>query len=76
MKVRGAALVLVMAVACGGSSSTPTSGGTSYYGELKTPPKRSPYAAPDFTVTTFEGEKFQLAANKGTPVVLNFWESW
>jgi cytochrome oxidase Cu insertion factor (SCO1/SenC/PrrC family) len=34
------------------------------------------YRAPDFTVTTFEGERFSLAAQKGTPVVLNFWESW
>ncbi len=33
-------------------------------------------AAPDFTVTTFEGERFRLHEQAGTPVVLNFWESW
>lgn len=32
--------------------------------------------APDFTVTTFEGEAFSLGEQRGTPVVLNFWESW
>ena len=32
--------------------------------------------APDFSVETFEGETFSLAEQRGTPVVLNFWESW
>jgi cytochrome oxidase Cu insertion factor (SCO1/SenC/PrrC family) len=32
--------------------------------------------APDFEVTTFSGETFALAEQRGTPVVLNFWESW
>lgn len=32
--------------------------------------------APDFSVTTFEGETFALGEQRGTPVVLNFWESW
>ena len=32
--------------------------------------------APDFAVTTFEGDTFSLAEQRGTPVVLNFWESW
>ncbi len=32
--------------------------------------------APDFSVTTFEGETFSLGEQRGTPVVLNFWESW
>lgn len=30
--------------------------------------------APDFTVETFEGST--LREQRGTPVVLNFWESW
>ena len=34
------------------------------------------YAAPDFTVDTLEGEEFRLGEHKGTPVVINFWESW
>ena len=33
-------------------------------------------AAPDFSFETFEGETFSLAEQRGTPVVLNFWESW
>jgi AhpC/TSA family len=32
--------------------------------------------APDFAVETFEGQTFSLAEQRGTPVVLNFWESW
>ena len=80
MNVRWSALVLTLLVACGGSTSTPSSGGTSYFGELQTSPKAKSgggsYAAPDFTVTTFEGEEFRLRVHKGTPVVLNFWESW
>jgi len=32
--------------------------------------------APDFSFETFEGETFSLAEQRGTPVVLNFWESW
>ena len=32
--------------------------------------------APDFSFETFEGETFTLAEQRGTPVVLNFWESW
>ena len=45
-------------------------------GPAATPPQRAGGAAPDFTVETFEGESFSLAEQKGTPVVLNFWESW
>jgi cytochrome oxidase Cu insertion factor (SCO1/SenC/PrrC family) len=30
----------------------------------------------NFTATTFDGEAFELATYKGTPVVINFWESW
>ena len=32
--------------------------------------------APDFTVETFDGRSFTLSEQRGTPVVLNFWESW
>lgn len=30
----------------------------------------------EFTVTTFEGDRFSMREQRGTPVVLNFWESW
>ena len=32
--------------------------------------------APDFSFTTFEGDTFALGERRGTPIVLNFWESW
>jgi hypothetical protein len=34
------------------------------------------WTGPNFEVTTFEGETFELAAQSDRPVVLNFWESW
>lgn len=59
-----AALVIAVFVfgACGGSA----------------PPDTAPASkkAPAFTVETFDGEAFSLAEHRGTPVVLNFWESW
>ena len=36
----------------------------------------APEPAPDFTIETFEGATFSLAEQSGTPIVLNFWESW
>lgn len=32
--------------------------------------------APDFTVTTFDGESFTLSEHRGNIVVVNFWGSW
>lgn len=32
--------------------------------------------APDFTVTTFDGEPFRLSDQRGKIVVVNFWASW
>jgi cytochrome c biogenesis protein CcmG/thiol:disulfide interchange protein DsbE len=31
---------------------------------------------PDFTLTTFDGERFSLEEMKGKVIVLNFWASW
>lgn len=42
-------------------------------------PARGPRAgqpAPDFTLTSFDGQPIHLAAYRGVPVVLNFWASW
>jgi cytochrome c biogenesis protein CcmG/thiol:disulfide interchange protein DsbE len=32
--------------------------------------------APDFSITTFDGEEYHLADLRGQVVVLNFWASW
>lgn len=32
--------------------------------------------APEFSLTTLDGESFSLAALQGKPVVLNFWATW
>ncbi len=32
--------------------------------------------APDFTLPTLDGGEFNLAAQRGKPVVLNFWATW
>ncbi len=32
--------------------------------------------APDFSITTFEGETYSLESLRGTPIVINFWASW
>ena len=34
------------------------------------------YPAPDFALTTLNGEEFKLSAQRGMPVVLNFWATW
>lgn len=33
-------------------------------------------SAPDFALTTFDGQTYKLADLKGKPVVINFWASW
>jgi peroxiredoxin len=45
------------------------------------PASRSPapligFLAPDFVLQTSGGEEFKLSAQRGTPVVLNFWATW
>jgi len=41
-----------------------------------TDPKTAMEAAPDFNITLFEGGDFQLSAQKGKVVVINFFASW
>ena len=38
--------------------------------------ERAPDAAPDFSVTTFDGARFALSEHTGMPVVINFFDSW
>ena len=65
-------LLLLLLAGC---SSVPTDRTTS---ERATDPEREsdPEGAPDFEVSTFDGTNFALADHRGTPVVINFWESW
>lgn len=58
-------------------SETPTPEGKDRNaGGKKTQAPPPEWDGPNFVVTTFEGERFELAAQAGHPVVLNFWESW
>jgi peroxiredoxin len=34
------------------------------------------FAAPDFSLETSQGEKIELSALRGKPLILNFWASW
>lgn len=34
------------------------------------------YPAPDFTLKTLDGQTFTLSAQRGTPIILNFWATW
>lgn len=76
------ALAVALAVACGDSET-----GRSVSQPATDPPQSaqtgppsqrssSTEAAPQFSITTFEGDTFSLAEQRGTPVVLVFWESW
>lgn len=35
-----------------------------------------PRPAPDFRLTTFDGDEFRLSEHRGEVIVLNFWASW
>jgi cytochrome c biogenesis protein CcmG, thiol:disulfide interchange protein DsbE len=43
--------------------------------DFTTPQPAVNHPAPDFTLTTLDGEQFTLSA-QGTPIVLNFWATW
>ncbi len=47
-----------------------------YIPASKDPQPAVGHPAPDFTLTTLNGETFTLSDLRGTPVVLNFWATW
>jgi thiol-disulfide isomerase/thioredoxin len=77
-----AAAVALGAAACSGGATaqqTATGNGSSFvagsYGTTVYRPGGRP-AAPRVTATTLTGGSFQLSADRGAVVVLNFWGSW
>ena len=67
--------LMVALSACAGETSGNTSTGTETRPSGGTD-EGATREAPDFSFETFEGDTFTLAEQRGTPVVLNFWESW
>ena len=45
-------------------------------GQSVTGPPEVGKLAPDFELTTLDGQKLSLSQFKGTPVLLNFWATW
>ena len=75
------AVVAASSIRIGGSTTTtapPTFDDLGDLREVDTGPA-SAEMAPDFTLTTFDGDEFTLSthlAEEGTPVFLNLWASW
>jgi hypothetical protein len=71
------ATAVVVLTACGGAATTTETNTRS--APESTPSEKGSgtrVPAPDFSFETFQGKTFSLAEQRGTPVVLNFWESW
>lgn len=83
--IAGAALVVLLGACSPGPAGGSGGGGTGRGGTTAGPgpEARSGSASPDrsggandFSVQTFGAAPFRLSHHRGTPVVLNFWESW
>jgi len=76
------AVVAMLLSSCAAGTSAPTGSRAKDDSESNSSssagpsPKDRARPANDFSVTTFDGGSFSLARSRGTPVVLNFWESW
>jgi peroxiredoxin len=68
-------LVLVLVIAAIGVSSV-IGGDEEGDAGTGTEPTRNAGPAPDFALTTFEGDTFQLSDHRGEVVIVNFWGSW
>jgi cytochrome c biogenesis protein CcmG, thiol:disulfide interchange protein DsbE len=65
-------VILLIGLLWIGLSAAPKSGTTS--GQIPAP--RQGFLAPDFRVTTLDGQTLTLSDLRGAPVLLNFWASW
>jgi cytochrome c biogenesis protein CcmG, thiol:disulfide interchange protein DsbE len=74
--VWNAGLVLILFVGLGWIWANRLPGGERAAGRALPPAPAIGHPAPDFTLSTLDGEAFTLAELRGTPVVLNFWASW
>jgi len=74
----GAALVVLamLALACAEPETEQTAGSGGSGKATAEPPAAGNSAVRDFSVTTFTGKDFTLSTQRGSPVVLNFFESW
>ncbi len=82
----GAISLLLVACSAEGTRTTPSADGIQRRVDEENVSRKGPASesshrsagptAPDFTITTFDGNTFNLREQRGTPVVLNFWESW
>ncbi|MGH2757690.1 MAG: TlpA family protein disulfide reductase [Actinomycetota bacterium] len=68
-RFRDVLVVLVSAIAVGCSSGPSDAPGSN-------DPAPDSGAEIEFQVDTFDGSTFALSQHRGTPVVINFWESW
>ena len=50
--------------------------GTAAEASILPPAPAIGHPAPDFTLNTLSGERFDLAGLRGKPVILNFWATW
>ena len=68
-------LILMLVIAAIGISSLIGGDGEGDAG-TGAEPTRNAGPAPDFAMTTFEGDTFQLSDHLGEVVIVNFWGSW
>jgi cytochrome oxidase Cu insertion factor (SCO1/SenC/PrrC family) len=82
--LRAGLVATVLLTACGGDSTMPPTADRAPTPQTTPSPSpdeasgadRAADAAPDITVTTFQGDRFSLADHRGMPVVINFFDSW